>query len=481
MPIPLVLAGSDMWCRILLCLVVGTTCVAVTCNLAVAQDAVGEPAPSREAPPPEFQDSIALSIPALGEFKKELLDLGLNFQLNYTGEVLGNPLGGVRQRAIYENLLELATDGDLQTIAGLGGASFHINSYIVNGAGLSTCCIFNVLTVSNIEALPSARLFEAWLEQKLFGNTVSLRVGQLAADREFAISEYSQAYLNATFGWPNIFAADMPSTGPNYPLATPGVRLKVSPTKEINLLAALFNGDPAGAGFTGLQEILDPSGINFRLRDPPLLMAEAQYVYNQEKNSPGLPGSINVGGWYHFGKFNDQRRGTDDLSLANPLSNGKPLIYRGDSGVYGMIDQMIWPVRADDPKRGVAGFAFLSTSPSDRNVANVYAELGITCIGIWNNRPNDTFGLAAVYSPASPSVSGLDADAALFAKAALPIRNYELALELTYQAKMMPGFYVQPDFQYIFHPGYGRLNPLNPTLGRIPDAAVFGVRAIVKF
>jgi hypothetical protein len=52
MPIPLVLAGSDMWCRILLCLVVGTTCVAVTCNLAAAQDAVGEPAPSREAPPP---------------------------------------------------------------------------------------------------------------------------------------------------------------------------------------------------------------------------------------------------------------------------------------------------------------------------------------------------------------------------------------------------------------------------------------------
>jgi porin len=471
-----------MWRRILLFLVVGATCVAITCNIATAQDAVREkPVPSKEAPPPELQDSLALSLPALGEFKRGLLDLGLNFQLNYTGEVLGNPSGGVRQRAIYENLFELAIDGDLQTIAGLNGASFHINSYLVSGEGLSHCCISNSLTVSNIEALPSTRLFEAWFEQKLFGDMASLRVGQLAANTEFTVSEYSQVYLNASFGWPNIFAADMPSGGPNYPLATPGVRLKVSPNKEVHLLAAIFNGDPSGAGFTGLQEILDPSGVNFRLRDPPLLMAEAQYEYNQEKGSPGLAGSIQLGGWYHFGKFNDQRRGTDGLSLADPLSNDNPLIYRGDYGVYGMIDQMIWPVRADDPKRGVAGFALVSASPRDRNLADFYAEAGITCIGIWDSRPNDTFGLAAIYSPVSPSVSGLDADTAFFEKTTLPIRDYEMAAELTYQAKIMPGFYIQPDFQYIFRPGGGALNPLNPAAGRIPGAAVFGLRTMIKF
>ena len=101
-----------MWRRILLFLVVGATCVAVTCNIAAAQDAVREkPLPSKEASPPELQDSLALSIPALGEFKRGLLDLGLNFQLKYTGEVLGNPLGGVRQGAIYEHLLDLAIDG----------------------------------------------------------------------------------------------------------------------------------------------------------------------------------------------------------------------------------------------------------------------------------------------------------------------------------------------------------------------------------
>jgi porin len=78
-------------------------------------------------------------------------------------------------------------------------------------------------------------------------------------------------------------------------------------------------------------------------------------------------------------------------------------------------------------------------------------------------------------------VSGLDVDTAFFSKSPLPIRDYELALELTYQAKILPGFCVQPDFQYIFHPGYGRVDPVNPVVGRIPHAAVFGLRTVVKF
>ena len=78
-------------------------------------------------------------------------------------------------------------------------------------------------------------------------------------------------------------------------------------------------------------------------------------------------------------------------------------------------------------------------------------------------------------------MSGLDADTAFFEKTHLPIRDYELAVELTYQANIMPGFYIQPDFQYIFHPGYGVVDPVNPAVGRIRDAAVFGLRTLVKF
>jgi len=48
------------------------------------------------------------------------------------------------------------------------------------------------------------------------------------------------------FGWHPAFAANLPSGGPAYPFATPGVRLKYEPTDNIAILAALFNGDLLG-------------------------------------------------------------------------------------------------------------------------------------------------------------------------------------------------------------------------------------------
>jgi porin len=56
-----------------------------------------------------------------------------------------------------------------------------------------------------------------------------------------------------------------------------------------------------------------------------------------------------------------------------------------------------------------------------------------------------------------------------------------LAVELTYQAQIVSGWIVQPDFQYIFHPGGGAVDPLNALVGPIPDAAVFGVRTQISF
>ena len=432
--------------------------------------------------PTSEQPSISSMIPALKNFKRGLLDRGFNFQLNYTGEVFGNPTGGVRQRGVYEDLFEAALDGDLDKIAGLKGASFHINAYHIDGQGLSACCIFNALTISAIEARPSTRLYEAWFEEKLFSDNASIRVGQLGADTEFFISEFGALYLNATFGWPNILAADLPSTGPNYPLATPAIRLKVTPTDRVTLLTALFNGDTSGARFTGLQEILDPAGVNFRLSDPPFVITEAQYKYNQDKNSSGLAGTVKLGGWYQFGMlFNDPHYGANGLSLANPLSTGVALKHRGDYGVYGIIDQMVWCPPGDDRKKGIGVFARASASPPDRNVVNFYVDGGVNFIGLLDKRPADVFGVAVAYSPVSPSVSALDADTAFFSGTTLPIRDYEMALELTYQASIVPGVIIQPDFQYIFHPRYGAIDPINPAMGRIRNAASFGLHTNIKF
>jgi porin len=474
-----------MWLNGLICVLLATGWLALFGGSTHAQDVVANAAtPVNEALPSNPQSSTSSSIPVLAQFKKGLFDLGYNLQLNYFADGLGNPTGGVKQGATYEGLLEMALDGDLDKIAGINGASFHINAFEIHGRGLATFNIFNstMSRINSFEARHAIRLFEAWTEQQLFQGSASIRIGQLSADTEFFISDLAALYLNGTFGWPDIMVPDLPSAGgPNYPLATPGVRLKAAPSDQVTLLAALFNGDPSGARLSGLAEIKDPAGINFRLQDPPFLIGEAQFKYSQASGSTGLAGTVKLGAWHHFGGFSDQRFGIGGLPLANPVSGGIGFVHHGDSGLYGIIDQMIWRLPGDDPKKGIGVFARAMAAPSDRNLIDLYADTGINFTGMWDLRPDDSFGAAAAYSRISPAASGRDADAAFFTSPPLPVRDDQVTFELTYQAQIATGFLVQPDFQYIFHPNGGSLNPLNPAAGRIPDAAVFGVRAVVKF
>ncbi len=460
--------------------------VATTFDVARAHHPASNPTGHKEAPvalPPPDEPSITSLVPPLGDFKKALLDRGVNFQLSYIQDTFGNPTGGVKQGASYGSVLYMAIDADLAKFAGFPGTSFRVNAYQIQGRNLSTTNILNYSTISGFSARPTTRLFELWLEQKLLDDRASVRIGQLTADNEFFISELaSSLYANVTFGWSNLFIQNLPGGGgPNYPLSTPGVRLKATPTDQIALLAGIYNGDPAGTGFTGLQEIADPHGTNFRLQDPPFVIGEAQYTYNQDAASEGLAGTVKLGGWHHFGPFDDTHFGIDGKSLADPTSIFQPRVHNGDFAVYGVIDQMLWRRPGADPKKGIGGFARVAASPSDRNLMSFYAEAGINFIGLWTQRPDDTFGCAVAFSQLSPSLGARDRDTNSFSGDTAPVRSYELALEIAYQAQIGPSWIVQPDFQYIFRPSGGVVDPVNPAAGRIPDAAVFGVRTTVSF
>ena len=69
-----------------------------------------------------------------------------------------------------------------------------------------------------------------------------------------------------------LFGRDrLPSGGAAYPLSTPGVRLKVEPIKNVSLLLAVLNGDPAGPG-PGDEQLRNRYGLNFRVTDPPFVI-----------------------------------------------------------------------------------------------------------------------------------------------------------------------------------------------------------------
>src|ERR1700761_1731168 len=57
---------------------------------------------------------------------------GVKFALTYIGEVLGNPIGGVKQGTVYEDRINLAMDADLQKLVGLDGLAFHANVFRID-------------------------------------------------------------------------------------------------------------------------------------------------------------------------------------------------------------------------------------------------------------------------------------------------------------------------------------------------------------
>lgn len=430
--------------------------------------------------------SIASSLPpwfgTTFGWRPALAARGITYQLNYVGEVWTNR-GGIANGRTYDGRFEALLDTDLEKFMGWKGASTHIHFYNIHGRGLSTEWIGNILTISNLEALPANRLFEAWFEQKIGDDkaSASIRVGQLAADSEFFISDYAGLFINATFGWPAIMGTNLPNGEASYPLATPGIRLKLDPTESVSLLAAMYNGDSAGP--PGPADDPDPqvrnrSGLSFRVKDPPLLIGEMHFKHTL----PGLPGTLKLGAWSHFGKFDDLRFDRDGLFLADANSSGMPWRHRHDRGVYGILDQQIYQLPGAAAGKGIGVFARLATSPADRNLIDFYADAGITFAGLVPYRPDDVFGVGIGYARISGNDRDFDRDVAFFAGVPSPICDYEAVIEVSYKAQIVPGWTIQPDFQYIIHPGGHIADPNDPAGIRVvKDAAVFGIRTTINY
>ena len=413
---------------------------------------------SNQHGPPAVEDgrpvpSIATSLPDNGDpggYRKWLGEHGVVYGLEYTNDVLANVHGGLRTGAIDQGKVQGILTVDFEKLAGWNGLSFFTNFFQIHNTGhIRRDYVGGLNTIAAIEADSSTRLSEIWLEQSFANNKGSFRAGQLAADNEFFYSELSQMFLQSD--WPTIAAVNLPSGGAAYPLSTPGVRLMYEPAQNVWLRLAVLNGDPAGPG-PGDEQLRNRYGLNFRVNDPPFVIGEAEFQHNNGKTDEGLATTLKLGGWGHVGEFNDKRFANDGSLLANPLGSGIPLQHRGNNGLYAVIDQQLYRNKNGDEESGISVFSRMSISPSDRNLIDRYIDGGIVFAGLVPNRPFDRFGASMIYARFSNSVRGFDQDQLVFTGLPGVVRDYEANLELTYVAQIVPGWTLQPDLQFVWHP-----------------------------
>ena len=420
--------------------------------------------------------TIFEGVPGLGplDHARDVLrdTYGVYLHGNYFGDPYADLGGGMRRGTAYAGRLDLQMDIDAEKIVGAKDLTLHANMYAIQGRDLSKTFIGNVLSTNDIAALPTTRLYELWAEQK-FGDQLSVRAGQLGIDVEFLTSNYGANFIDATFGWPGLPSLDLPQGGPAYPLAAPAVRIKYDPTGSISILAAVFDGQPAGPG-VGDPQTRDRYGLNFRLSDPPLALVESQVRYNQGEGAKDLPGTVKIGAFAQFGGLAGQTLNTGGVFMPNS--------HAPNAGVYGIIDQQVYRMPGDEPQNGVGVFARVIAAPDARNPVDFYADAGVSAAGLIPGRPHDVFGIAGAIMTYSPTARALDAADDAATGIAAPIRTFEAVIELTYSAQIIPGLAAAADVS-VHRPSRRRGGrPLWATARHASATQrVFGVTTVVRF
>jgi porin len=372
-----------------------------------------------------------------------LEDHGLTFDGIYTAEILGNVLGGLHTGAAYNGLLQLALEVDTEKAIGWPGATIHGAVIHPHGPSLSESYVGDFGVVSNLDTYDSLRLYEAWIEQKFFRDRVSLRVGFLAADTEFAGVETAAVFMSSDFGVPAAMSANFPMSC--YPFSTLGVRLRIEPAPGWSVQFGAYDGNPAPGvlgdptpGVAASNEF-NHWGTHFALRGDEGAMLFAEIGWQREgedsKDTPApLATSLKLGGAYHTDRF-----ATTDGDT------------RGNYALYAIAERELWRepgTKAD----GLTAFARAVFAPKNRNFLSHSAEAGLVYRGLLKSDAGDALGLGLAWLGVSREAGD------------------EFTVELTYQRAITGCWTVQPDVQWVIDPG-----------GNSDNALVIGLRTAITF
>lgn len=412
-----------------------------------------------------------------GGLRKTLQDNGITLGLQEQSEIWGNMTGGLRQGVTYTGLTTGSVKLDLDKLVGWSGATFFASAYQIHGRGPSANLVGNAQIVSNIEATDDTKLYMLWLEQSLLDGRLTVRLGQEGANDQMMITQYGALFLNSSFGFPGLPAADLPSGGPNYPMASPFVRGQFKATDRITLVGTVFSGDPAPPG-PGDPQLRDKGGTTFRLNDHALVFAELWYAVNQADDAPGLPATYKLGFWYDSSRFSDQVFDTAGVPLASPASNGIPRTRSGNYAIYGIVDQLVWrkPGMKD---QGIGAFLQVMGASGDNTLSNLFIEAGLNWTGPFEGRDNDAFGVAVSYLGISPAARRHSRDVVRFTGTGFPYAANETVVEATYLFQAAQWLALQPDLQVVINPNAG----MPSAFSRVPlkNDVIAGLRATITF
>jgi porin len=378
---------------------------AAVCSVRLA---AADPGPG-EYPEHRFESAF----PSPGDFDKYLFGdwwgaretlaaWGIKLELLVIMDPFGNVRGGKRRGFADYSLVAADLILESDRLVGFHGGELHVGAAVDFGTSLSAHYVGNSFPVQLADvADENIRLTYLSYTQSLVDDAISVRVGRLTINsvygQEFAASEYFKAFTSVGIDLvPLGLFLDAPGAF-GYPDTTWGARAKVEPVEWFYVMGGAYNGDPALKQGTH-------HGVDFSLNGPLFAIGELGVRRNYGKHSAGLASNAKLGTYDDGGHF----------------------------GLYLVADQELARFGESNAGRHIGAFGAVTLTPRwGTSPVPLFVDGGLVLYGPAASRPKDFVGFGVVYAT----------------------RGDEMALEWTYGLKPISGLVLQPDVQYLIHPG----------------------------
>jgi porin len=322
---------------------------------------------------------------------------------SYVTDIISNLDGGVRKGVVWLGRADLSVTLPAARL-GLPG-SFFADVIGIQGGDFSGRYAGDAQIVSNVQAPAAIRLYEMWYQMPI-SRDVSAKLGLIDLNTEFDVQSVGAGFSNSSFGVGPDFSQSG-NGGPSiFPAPGPALLLKAKGGGWSSRLG-VFTANP------GIDSPRDPLP-SLRLAAGVLLVVEADRDLGGERE-------LQVGAWTYSKRH-------------EAIESGERSAHQ--RGMYVQVEGRLPGTRADD---GWQGWLRLGSAAGRVLAINRYAGGGVT----WT-RGEGRWGLAVAHARLGKSALRLE-----------PGRHKaETAVELHYARRVADWLVVQPDFQYVIHPGW---------------------------
>jgi porin len=374
-----------------------------------------------------------------GGLRSALEQNGVDAEAVLTLDAMDNLRGGARRGGTLLGNFDLTFTADTARAGWWQNGTFFL--YLLgnfNAGGPLTDKVGDLQGTSNIEADQAVKIYEAWYEHQFLADRLSVLAGWHDLNSEFDVLEYASTFINSSFG----ISPDISQVGPSiFPTTALALRLRVNPTPGSYLLAALYDGEP------GDLELPRRSTLGLSSDHGVFTALEAGLGRGEPGEADHF--KLGAGGWVHTAEVEDFTGASHDFNHGLYLIAEKTLFTEGEDG------------------QGLGAFVQLGCADPHRNQIGRYWGAGLSYTGLIPGRNHDVTGLAVASARNGGHFRHYQATIE-----GTPAEHAETVIEATYLAEVFPWLTVQPDLQYVIHPG------TEPTLD---NALVAGVRVEIVF